>query len=221
MASTYTFGRHAIAPSEVFLATPHVFAMVNWKPVRPGHVLVVTRRVAPRLADATAAEAADLFATARTVGVAMEAHAAAAGLSFVIQDGAAAGQTVPHVHVHLIPRVAGDFVPNDKVYDAVDGVDLSVLRGGDGGVAAPTGGGRRRRRRPTPPQAAKWTTRGGCSGRPRIWRPRRRSSARSLRTCLYRSRPAGGGGGWWHPTRWGVQVKEAGAARIDALAASR
>jgi len=141
MASTYTFGRHAIAPSEVFLATPHVFAMVNWKPVRPGHVLVVTRRVAPRLADATAAEAADLFATARTVGVAMEAHAAAAGLSFVIQDGAAAGQTVPHVHVHLIPRVAGDFVPNDKVYDAVDGVDLSVLRGGDGGGGGADGGG--------------------------------------------------------------------------------
>ena len=37
-----------------------------------------------------------------------------------IQDGAAAGQTVPHVHVHVLPRRPGDFEPNDEVYDAMD-----------------------------------------------------------------------------------------------------
>lgn len=124
-SNKYTFGRHAIAATEVFLVTPLVYAMVNWKPVRPGHVLVVTRRAVPRLADATAAEVADLFATARAVGAGMEARAAAAGLTLVVQDGAAAGQTVPHVHVHLIPRHGGDFARNDDVYEAVDAADLA------------------------------------------------------------------------------------------------
>ena len=31
-----------------------------------------------------------------------------------------AGQTVPHVHIHILPRKTGDFEKNDEVYDAID-----------------------------------------------------------------------------------------------------
>eukprot|EP00877_Chromochloris_zofingiensis_P009347 jgi/Chrzof1/4666/Cz14g22030.t1 len=37
-----------------------------------------------------------------------------------MQDGPAAGQTVPHVHIHCLPRKPGDFKKNDDVYDALD-----------------------------------------------------------------------------------------------------
>ena len=36
------------------------------------------------------------------------------------QDGPAAGQTVPHVHIHVLPRKPGDFEKNDEVYDELD-----------------------------------------------------------------------------------------------------
>lgn len=39
--------------------------------------------------------------------------------SFLVQDGPQAGQTVPHVHIHVIPRKKGDFENNDEIYDAV------------------------------------------------------------------------------------------------------
>jgi len=43
-------------------------------------------------------------------------------LSFnvAVQDGLGAGQSVPHVHVHLLPRLAGDFERNDDVYDELE-----------------------------------------------------------------------------------------------------
>jgi bis(5'-adenosyl)-triphosphatase len=37
-----------------------------------------------------------------------------------LQDGPAAGQTVPHVHIHVLPRRPGDFEKNDEVYDELD-----------------------------------------------------------------------------------------------------
>ena len=39
---------------------------------------------------------------------------------FAWQDGKAAGQTVAHVHIHILPRRKGDFEKNDEVYDAID-----------------------------------------------------------------------------------------------------
>ncbi|CAD6268591.1 unnamed protein product [Miscanthus lutarioriparius] len=37
-----------------------------------------------------------------------------------LMDGPQAGQTVAHVHIHLIPRKKGDFEKNDEIYDAID-----------------------------------------------------------------------------------------------------
>ena len=41
-----------------------------------------------------------------------------------MQDGKEAGQSVPHVHVHILPRIAGDFANNDDVYTHLENQKL-------------------------------------------------------------------------------------------------
>lgn len=66
--------------------------------------------------------------TAQRVGNVVQEHFGGAALTLTIQDGPEAGQTVPHVHIHVLPRRAGDFEPNDKVYDAIDESEASLAK---------------------------------------------------------------------------------------------
>ncbi|XP_053076312.1 bis(5'-adenosyl)-triphosphatase isoform X2 [Acinonyx jubatus] len=114
---SFRFGQHLIKPSVVFLKTELSFALVNRKPVVPGHVLVCPLRPVERFRDLRPDEVADLFQATQRVGMVVEKHFQGTSLTFSIQDGPEAGQTVKHVHVHVLPRKAGDFHRNDSVYD--------------------------------------------------------------------------------------------------------
>ncbi len=72
-----------------------------------------------RFSDLTTEEVADIFSCVHRISPVLESVFTATSLSIVIQDGVDAGQTVPHVHVHLLPRRHGDFQRNDDIYDAV------------------------------------------------------------------------------------------------------
>lgn len=122
--STLRFGQHLIRTSVVFLKTELSFALVNRKPVVPGHVLVCPLRVVERFGDLRPEEVSDLFGTTQRVARLVETHFAATSLTICIQDGAEAGQTVKHVHVHVLPRRKGDFQRNDSVYDELQKHDV-------------------------------------------------------------------------------------------------
>ncbi|XP_057702229.1 bis(5'-adenosyl)-triphosphatase isoform X1 [Corythoichthys intestinalis] len=115
--STLRFGQHLIKASAVFLQTELSFALVNRKPVVPGHVLVCPLRQVERFRDLQPDEVTDLFIATQRVATLVEKHFNATSLTIAIQDGPEAGQTVKHVHVHVLPRKAGDFDRNDSVYD--------------------------------------------------------------------------------------------------------
>ncbi|KAK6234483.1 hypothetical protein SCA6_009820 [Theobroma cacao] len=106
----YTFGPYKIDPKEVFYSSPLSYAMVNLRPVVP----------VKRFVDLTVDETSDLWLTAQRVGGGLECHHKASSLTFTIQDGPQSGQTVPHVHIHILPRREGDFERNDEIYDAID-----------------------------------------------------------------------------------------------------
>jgi bis(5'-adenosyl)-triphosphatase len=130
--TAFNFGPWACDWSEAFCLTPLSLCLVNQKPIVPGHVLIIPRRVVPAFEGLTLAEAADLMATAHAVAPRLRRAFGGAALTLAVQDGLAAGQTVPHVHMHVLPRREGDFVPNDKVYDALDAADMARKAAGGG-----------------------------------------------------------------------------------------
>ncbi|KAJ2697186.1 Dinucleoside triphosphate hydrolase [Coemansia sp. IMI 209128] len=117
--SAFRFGPLTIPLEQVFLVSKLSYALVNLKPVRPGHVLVATRRPVARFNDLSQSEVLDLFTQAQRVSKVVERVAKAESLTLCIQDGDKAGQSVPHVHLHVIPRFEGDFATNDDIYDAL------------------------------------------------------------------------------------------------------
>nr|XP_011461528.1 PREDICTED: bis(5'-adenosyl)-triphosphatase [Fragaria vesca subsp. vesca] len=117
---SYNFGPYKIDSREVFYNTNLSYALVNLRPVVPGHVLVCPRREVKRFVDLTVDETSDLWLTAQKVGSRLESYHKATSLTLTIQDGPQAGQTVPHVHIHILPRKGGDFENNDDIYDALD-----------------------------------------------------------------------------------------------------
>ena len=130
-SSAQPFGPWTVQQSEIFVSTSLSFACVNLKPVVPGHVLIITKRVAPRFSDLSEEEVQDLWCLARSVGAKLEPHYQASSMTFAIQDGPEAGQTVPHVHIHLLPRRKGDFEKNDEVYDAIDDSSKGMVSQGE------------------------------------------------------------------------------------------
>ena len=84
------------------------FAFMDAGQVNPGHVLVALKRPAPTILDVTEAEAAALFRTVHKVARAVQAAFAPEGITILQANRPAGWQTVPHIHVHVVPRHQGD-----------------------------------------------------------------------------------------------------------------
>lgn len=77
-------------------------------PVSVGHCLVVPRRHVASWFEATEEEQREMIRLLGQARASISEVHAPAGFNIGINDGPAAGQSIPHLHVHLIPRYAGD-----------------------------------------------------------------------------------------------------------------
>lgn len=87
-----------------------VFAFMDAGQVNDGHVIVATRRPVATLMEASDDEAAALMRAARRVAIAVEQVFAPAGVTVLQANRAAGWQTVPHLHLHVLPRRDDDGV---------------------------------------------------------------------------------------------------------------
>jgi diadenosine tetraphosphate (Ap4A) HIT family hydrolase len=83
-------------------------ALPERHPHATGHTVVISRRHIGRLSGLTEQEHHDLFALAREVIVLLESEHGPEAFTLGMNDGPAAGQTAPHVHLHIVPRNTGD-----------------------------------------------------------------------------------------------------------------
>lgn len=88
-------------------------AVLDTYPVSPGHVLVVPRRHARTIWDLSAEEYAACFELVRRAKAIIEERHNPDGFNVGVNCDEAAGQSVWHAHIHLIPRYKGD-VPNPR-----------------------------------------------------------------------------------------------------------
>ena len=77
-------------------------------PVSPGHILIISNRHLGSFFDLTSDERQDLLMLLDAAKAGIEREFKPQGYNIGINDGPAAGQTVPHLHIHLIPRYQGD-----------------------------------------------------------------------------------------------------------------
>ena len=77
-------------------------------PVSPGHMLIVPRRHVSDFFSLTAEEQAAIWSLVVSVRRHIETQHAPDGYNLGINVGSSAGQTVPHAHLHIIPRYDGD-----------------------------------------------------------------------------------------------------------------
>ena len=77
-------------------------------PVSPGHSLVIPKRHVGSFFEVSAEERLALLELLDQAKQSVQAQSHPDGFNIGINDGPAAGQTVPHLHIHLIPRYRGD-----------------------------------------------------------------------------------------------------------------
>ena len=108
-------------PSMRVYEDDRTLAIMDINPLTSGHCLVITKTHAPTLWDAGVEDLQAAMAAARKVAIALRAAVKLDGLNMLQANGAAAFQSVPHYHLHLIPRWNNDgkgfdwsLVPGDR-----------------------------------------------------------------------------------------------------------
>lgn len=108
--------------SEYLASNALAFAIFDAHPASPGHVLIVPRRVIGSWFDASTEEQGAALCLLREVKRILDERYRPGGYNVGFNHGVAAGQTVPHAHLHVIPRYVGDMDdPRGGVRHAIAG----------------------------------------------------------------------------------------------------
>lgn len=86
----------------------HAMAFLDVNPRSPGHTMVIPKTHAENIVSLPESEVEALFMAVRKVAGHLGVVLSPDGLTIGINQGGASGQAVPHLHVHIMPRYAGD-----------------------------------------------------------------------------------------------------------------
>lgn len=95
-------------PGAIVYNDEDLFVIMDKYPINPGHTLVIPVRHHDTLLDMPPAEVGSLYAAVPRIARAVVAAVGADGFNVGQNNGIAANQIIPHVHVHIVPRFADD-----------------------------------------------------------------------------------------------------------------
>ncbi|WP_254899307.1 HIT family protein [Methylomagnum ishizawai] len=98
----------SLSPIRIIDSDPLALAIRDGFPISPGHTLILPRRHIGSFFEATDDEMTSLLGLLKMARAKLQDEFKPDGFNIGINDGAAAGQTVPHLHIHLIPRYLRD-----------------------------------------------------------------------------------------------------------------
>ncbi len=110
-----------------FAASSHFRAIYNLAPILPGHSLIIPEFHYQSLLDMPEELLGEMMIFSRKVVLGLRKIFNANGFNWTIQDGTSAGQTVFHVHLHLVPRQVGDLPEPGDWYPRVAAQEQNLL----------------------------------------------------------------------------------------------
>jgi bis(5'-adenosyl)-triphosphatase len=102
-----------------FYITSRFSAFYNIAPILPGHSLIIPKNHYESLFELSDDELSEMMVFARKVTSILKTVFKCDGFDWTIQDGVSAGQTVPHLHLHIIPRKPHDMHDSNKWYSKI------------------------------------------------------------------------------------------------------
>ena len=113
--------------ASAFYATDQFSALYNIAPVLPGHSLIIPKKHYTSLSELSDNELGEMMIFARKITTVLKAVFNCNGFDWTIQDGVSAGQTIPHLHLHIIPRKPFDITKGEEWYSKIPGNEAQML----------------------------------------------------------------------------------------------
>lgn len=113
------FCREEVIASQTFFEGDHVLVMLNYMPILEGHSMIVPKRHVARIEDLSAEELFEMHQMIQKLSHAFEKVYGSKDLLLCCQNGDNAGQTVPHMHMHVIPRPEANVLTKLKLWYAM------------------------------------------------------------------------------------------------------
>lgn len=97
-------------PTDIIINGEYAYSRLDGFPVSEGHCLIIPKRHVNSIDELSDVELKDLYTVLHQTKILLIETYLPDGFNIGINEGEAAGQTVPHLHIHLIPRYEGDVV---------------------------------------------------------------------------------------------------------------
>lgn len=116
-----------LADKASFAESENFKALYNLAPILPGHILIVPRLHVASFLEVGEEHMMELIVFSRKLIRFLKKEFNADGFDFTIQDGKSAGQTITHMHAHIVPRHDGDMPNPGDWYPAVNSKQTEML----------------------------------------------------------------------------------------------